>query len=66
MITEFISFSPGLPLVTSILDGAALPSAGGMQRTAMKDTVGLLGNCISQQFSRRSLLETHINKEKRK
>jgi hypothetical protein len=66
VISEFISLSPGLPWVASILDEAALPSAGRRQRMATKDTVGLLPNCISQQFSRRSLPQTHFNKEKRK
>jgi len=66
VISEFISLSPGLPLVTSILDEAAISAARRKQRMATKDTVGLLPNCISQQFSRRFHLETHFNKEKRK
>ncbi len=64
MISEFISLSPGLPAVSSILDEAALPSdeSSAWLRKTRWDYYEL----HSQQFSRRSLLETHFNKEKRK
>jgi hypothetical protein len=64
VISEFISLSPGLPLVPSILDEAALPvtKAGhGYERHG-----GISTELLSQQFARRALLETQLNKEKRK
>jgi hypothetical protein len=64
VISEFI-VSPGLPAVSFILDEAALPSARREQRTR-QGTVGFVPNCTPQQFSRRSLPQTHFNKEKTK
>jgi hypothetical protein len=64
VITEFISFSPGVPLVASIMHEAhclLTNAAHGYLRHG-----GITSELGFPEVFRRSLLETHFNKEKRK
>jgi hypothetical protein len=66
VISEFISPGPGLLLVPSISDEAALPSAERRQRMATQDTVGFLPTAFPRQPSHRSTREKvykHFKKE---
>ena len=59
MISEFVSLSRGLPLLSSILDEAALPSVMSRQRIAAQSRVGFLLAAFQAAPFPRSRLEAY-------